>query len=504
MNTKILTIILLVLFVTPLASADWSQFHGDPEHTGNVSGDAPLTDTLLWKTKPTPTEVSFIGCSASIVDRRVYVSNWLGGMGSGDHLGLFCLNNSTGEILWTNPIGGLGGASTPAISGDRVFVGSHAGDLYCVNITDRATIWHETIETNPSFWGVASSPLIYDDAVFVNSFSDATLHAFDFNGNELWEINTPNNIDHYVSPAAEGDKIFFAGGDPALYCVNISNQSILWRFNTSDDIKTTPSIDDDVVFFATKSRMHAVDMDGSEVWNHSLSGTISSPAIAYGKVYIGSSDGVFYCFNATDGNEIWNKSVNGKIDSSPAVADGTVYFGTNTGHGTVYALNATDGTVRWSYNTGNNIMSSPSVSDEIMFIGSDTGYLYAFGTPEKFWKGSMVLLEGKTINVIAKNKSVVGENTFAHESGIHVAAILEDPRTYEAYPPELVGAKRCFILGKHTGRKALLGILRHRGYHDLTHDQLCELVDIIKECRERKQELTANRVDELVKKVKKV
>ncbi|CAD7766625.1 MAG: Outer membrane protein assembly factor BamB [Candidatus Argoarchaeum ethanivorans] len=406
MNTKILTIILLVLFVTPLASADWSQFHGDPEHTGNVSGDAPLTDTLLWKTKPTPTEVSFIGCSASIVDRRVYVSNWLGGMGSGDHLGLFCLNNSTGEILWTNPIGGLGGASTPAISGDRVFVGSHAGDLYCVNITDRATIWHETIETNPSFWGVASSPLIYDDAVFVNSFSDATLHAFDFNGNELWEINTPNNIDHYVSPAAEGDKIFFAGGDPALYCVNISNQSILWRFNTSDDIKTTPSIDDDVVFFATKSRMHAVDMDGSEVWNHSLSGTISSPAIAYGKVYIGSSDGVFYCFNATDGNEIWNKSVNGKIDSSPAVADGTVYFGTNTGHGTVYALNATDGTVRWSYNTGNNIMSSPSVSDEIMFIGSDTGYLYAFGTPEKFWKGSMVLLEGKTINVTAENSGI--------------------------------------------------------------------------------------------------
>ena len=104
---------------------------------------------------------------------------------------------------------------------------------------------------------------------------------------------------------------------------------------------------------------------------------------------------------------------------------------------------------------------------------------------------------------VAKNKSVVGENAFAHESGIHVAAILEDPRTYEAYPPELVGAKRCFILGKHTGRKALLGILRHRGYHDLTHEQLCELVDIIKECRERKQELTVNHVDELVKKVKK-
>lgn len=104
---------------------------------------------------------------------------------------------------------------------------------------------------------------------------------------------------------------------------------------------------------------------------------------------------------------------------------------------------------------------------------------------------------------VAKNKSVVGENAFAHESGIHVAAILEDPRTYEAYPPELIGAKRNFILGKHTGRKALLGILRHKGYHDLTHDQLCELVDIIKEYRETKKELTADRIDELVKQVEK-
>ncbi|NMG83742.1 MAG: PQQ-binding-like beta-propeller repeat protein [Methanosarcinales archaeon] len=403
MNTRILTIILLVALTPPLASADWSQFHSDPDRTGNVSGDAPLTDMLLWKTKPAPTKVSFIGGGASIVDGRVYVSNWLGGMGSGDHLGLFCLNNSTGEILWTNPIGSLGGASTPAISGDLVFVGSHAGDLYCVNITDGVTIWHETIETNPLFWGVASSPLIYNDAVFVNSFSDGELHAFDFDGNELWGIDTFGNINHYASPAASGGRIFFAGGDPALYCVNISDHSILWRFNTSDDITTTPAIKDGVVFFATDSRMHAVDMNGSEAWNHSLSGTISSPAIAYGKIYIGSTGGVLYCFNATNGNDIWNKPVNGKIDSSPAVADGTVYFGTSTGHGTVYALNATDGTLRWSYDTGNNIMSSPSVSDGILFIGSDTGYLYAFGTPEKFWKGNMVLLEGETINVTAEN-----------------------------------------------------------------------------------------------------
>ncbi|MCD6144886.1 MAG: cobaltochelatase subunit CobN, partial [Methanosarcinales archaeon] len=108
-------------------------------------------------------------------------------------------------------------------------------------------------------------------------------------------------------------------------------------------------------------------------------------------------------FNASNGNDIWNLSVSGDIVSSPAVACDTVYFGTNIGGKVVYALNATDGSVRWTYDTGNCIMSSPSVSDGIMFIGSDTGYLYAFGTPDKFWKGNVVLLEGETLNVTAEN-----------------------------------------------------------------------------------------------------
>jgi len=402
-TTKIATIVLLVLaLATTLASADWSQFHSDPERTGNASGDAPLTDTLLWTTNPTGD--GFICGGASILGGRVYVSNWLGGMGTGD-LDLFCLNETTGEVIWKNPIGGLGGASTPAVSGDQVFVGSHTGDLYCVNATNGATVWSRTIETSPLSWGVASSPLIYDDTVFVNSFSDAKLHAFDFDGNELWHIDTPGTISHYASPAVSGGRIFFAGGDPALYCADVSNRSILWRFNTSDALKTTPAIEDGVIFFATESRMYAVNMAGDEVWSRDLKSTISSPAVAYGKVYIGSSFSMkkLYCLDADSGSEIWNKSVNGAILSSPAIADDTVYFGVNAGDGTVYALNATDGTVRWKYDTDNFVMSPPSISNGTMFIGSDTGYLYAFGIPDKFWAGNVVLLCGETLNVTAEN-----------------------------------------------------------------------------------------------------
>jgi methanogen homocitrate synthase len=51
------------------------------------------------------------------------------------------------------------------------------------------------------------------------------------------------------------------------------------------------------------------------------------------------------------------------------------------------------------------------------------------------------------------NKPIVGGNSFAHESGIHVAAILREPFTYEAISPELVGGKRRLTMGKHSGHE---------------------------------------------------
>lgn len=49
----------------------------------------------------------------------------------------------------------------------------------------------------------------------------------------------------------------------------------------------------------------------------------------------------------------------------------------------------------------------------------------------------------------------VGRNAFAHESGIHVAAVLKDPRTYEFLNPEVVGNRRRIVLGKHSGRNLI-------------------------------------------------
>ncbi|MDV0446130.1 2-isopropylmalate synthase [Methanimicrococcus sp. At1] len=87
---------------------------------------------------------------------------------------------------------------------------------------------------------------------------------------------------------------------------------------------------------------------------------------------------------------------------------------------------------------------------------------------------------------VAINKSVVGQNAFSHESGIHVAAILENPRTYELFLPEMVGGKRNLIVGKHTGTKALAGIIKDIGY-ELEEDDFCALFDQVKVITETEQ-----------------
>ncbi len=86
---------------------------------------------------------------------------------------------------------------------------------------------------------------------------------------------------------------------------------------------------------------------------------------------------------------------------------------------------------------------------------------------------------------VGKTQPVVGENAFSHESGIHIAAIIEDPSTYEYVPPELVGGERHFILGKHTGKKALEHVLTSLGA-PVSEKKICWILEKVKERGEQK------------------
>jgi len=110
-------------------------------------------------------------------------------------------------------------------------------------------------------------------------------------------------------------------------------------------------------------------------WNYTTSGNVySSPAVADGMVFVGSNDGNVYALDQHTGAHIWNYSTGNAVMSSPAVADGKVYVGSNDSK--VYALDQYTGAHIWNYTTGDWITSSPTVADGKVFVGSFDGKVY--------------------------------------------------------------------------------------------------------------------------------
>lgn len=78
--------------------------------------------------------------------------------------------------------------------------------------------------------------------------------------------------------------------------------------------------------------------------------------------------------------------------------------------------------------------------------------------------------------VVPPNKAIVGSNIFAHESGIHQHGILKHRGTYEIMNPEDIGAEKTkLVIGKHSGRHAMLHLLQRSGYKNVTVNQLDDI-----------------------------
>ena len=112
----------------------------------------------------------------------------------------------------------------------------------------------------------------------------------------------------------------------------------------------------------------------------------SSPAVANGMVYVGSDK--LYAFNATTGKTLWTASTGAGIGSSPAVASGVVYIGCDDHK--LYAFNAITGEPLWTVSTGDRVGSSPTVTGGVVYVGSWDHSFYAFNaaTGEPLWTAS--------------------------------------------------------------------------------------------------------------------
>jgi outer membrane protein assembly factor BamB len=177
---------------------------------------------------------------------------------------------------------------------------------------------------------------------------------------------------------------------------------VKWKYQTEGRVISSPTVAGGAVYVgSTDQHLYAIDQEtGGLKWKfHTDSWVTASPAVADGVVFCGSFDGSFYAVDAASGKLKWKFDTEGERRfthkrlhglqpsgeligdtwdfylSSPAVYKGAVYFG--SGDGNVYALDASTGALKWKFRTGDVVHASPAISDGLVVVGSWDGVLYA-------------------------------------------------------------------------------------------------------------------------------
>lgn len=154
---------------------------------------------------------------------------------------------------------------------------------------------------------------------------------------------------------------------------------VLWDRDTGvAEIGSTPAVAYGRVYVTTMEGLFALDADSGQIlWTNRLVKGFSSPFVFDGSLVVGGSDGRVYRVNALNGTERWNATILGQtgfsgITSSPKVYFDWAYVGTfneSGGPGEVAALWVSNGTIAWRHPTQSVHFSSPAVVDGTVYIG---------------------------------------------------------------------------------------------------------------------------------------
>jgi outer membrane protein assembly factor BamB len=177
-----------------------------------------------------------------------------------------------------------------------------------------------------------------------------------WSGNLIWKFETLGTIES--SPAVAGGKVFTGCDDGYVYCLDAYTGTLLWETFVNGNVEITY---------------------GSAVILR------SSPAVVGNKVYVGSLDGYLYALDVNSGDVAWKFKAEGAVMSSPAVADGAVYFSAQEPtFAAIYKVDADNGgfiwkksvLYEWQFTGGNDMLGSPSVAGGMVFAMSNMRTYY--------------------------------------------------------------------------------------------------------------------------------
>lgn len=298
------------------------------------------------------------------------------------------------------------------VNGVLYFV-DNDGHARALSAKNGREIWHRRIASLN-----ASTPTYSKGRLYIANLEPGHVLSLNAkNGRKVWEKSLPCRTES--SPVVVHRMVYFGCENGVLYALDARNGKQVWETSVSGAIKGAPAYEDGTLFVgdyggvvtAVRAKSGAIkwQSDGLGSSFGRAGSFYSTPAVAYGRVYLGSNDGRVYSFDKNTGELAWTHSTGGWVYSGPSVAQvpgtpPTVYIGSFDG--SVYALNAKDGGTRWTFDMGGRVIGSLSVIGRTVYASTFDGT--------------------NTYGISAKN----GRKVFEFHTGAYMPAISDGEKLY--------------------------------------------------------------------------
>jgi len=369
LTVGLLTLLLSAFYFLPSAPAqdtaadNWAQFRGNHSLTGVSQSTVPSDLKLLW----TYEAGESIESSAAIVGRTVFVGSQKGELVS--------LNLDNGQVYWKFSTGGPIGESSPAYSGGAVYIGNLDGWLNALNASDGKKLWAFKTQSE-----IKSSPVVVGDRVLIGSY-DQNLYCLSArNGSVLWKVRTDGPV--HATPGIADGMAFIAGCDEVFRAIRISDGKEVFQVASGSYTGASPALRGGSAFYGTFGN-EVLMLSLAErkiVWHYEHPQRkfpfYSSAAVTADRVVLGGRDKLVHGITTT-GKGVWTFATRARVESSPAIAGGRVFVGSNDGM--FYVLNLSDGSKLWEFNAGGPLSASPAIANGRIVIGNQDGRLFCFG-----------------------------------------------------------------------------------------------------------------------------
>jgi len=293
----------------------------------HLHGGEPAAETM-------PDPFDFFLSSPVIANGSVY-------FGSGD-TNVYALVAATGALKWKFKTGNVV-HSSPAISDGTLFVGSWDSYLYALDAATGKEKWRFKTGEDPKIHnqvGIQSSPAVADGIVYFGC-RDSNFYAVDaLTGKQVWAF--PNKGSWVIaSPAVLDGIVYFATSDSGLfYAVEAKSGGVLFSLDNKHwPMFSSPAISEDTLYIGShEGKLLAVDLKSQKfAWTFATEGSKANGPTYTKPDGSPNYEAAFFDFFYDDMVVGVQKMMSvGAVLSSPAVANGLVYFGSTDGN--IYAL----------------------------------------------------------------------------------------------------------------------------------------------------------------------